>query len=155
MRLNRIVVPRDATQVERTAADELSTYLKRVTGARFRIKKEKVGKRAKPGVYVGDTAFARSQGIEWSAEHGEAWIVRADRGSLILSGGRRRGSLYAVYRFLEDDVGLRWWTPWDETGHRRSGCPIQRARRGGLGDHPCRRSVPMPSLADLGATAAA
>jgi hypothetical protein len=29
---------------------------------------------------------------------------------LILAGGHPRGTLYAVYTFLEDEVGCRWWT---------------------------------------------
>ncbi len=30
---------------------------------------------------------------------------------LLLAGGRPRGSLYAVSRFLQDSCGARWWTP--------------------------------------------
>ncbi|MBM3501474.1 MAG: DUF4838 domain-containing protein, partial [Armatimonadetes bacterium] len=30
--------------------------------------------------------------------------------ALVLTGGRPRGTLYAVYTFLEDVVGIRWWT---------------------------------------------
>ena len=32
----------------------------------------------------------------------------------MLAGHPRRGTLYAVYTFLEDTVGIRWWTA-DET----------------------------------------
>src|SRR5690606_621909 len=32
----------------------------------------------------------------------------------ILAGGGTRGTLYAAYRFLEDNAGVRWWNPWEE-----------------------------------------
>jgi hypothetical protein len=110
-----IVLPRDATEVERTAAEELAHYLKRTTGGRFRIKAERPNKRSKRAIYVGATAFVSS--LEWPQEGfaDEAWSIREHQGSLVLTGGERRGTLYAVYRFLEDDVGVRWWTPWDES----------------------------------------
>jgi len=110
----RIVIPRESTAVERTAAEELARYLKGVTGARFRIKTEKPKKRGRPAIYVGATEFAESLGRGFSGEADEAWSVRGRQGSLVLSGGPRRGTLYAVYRFLEDHVGVHWWTPWDE-----------------------------------------
>ena len=39
--------------------------------------------------------------------------------ALILAGGRPRGSLYAVYTFLEDAVGVRWWTSSESTVPRK------------------------------------
>ena len=36
-----------------------------------------------------------------------------DGGNLILAGHERRGCLYAVYSFLQDVVGVRWWTSED------------------------------------------
>ena len=36
-----------------------------------------------------------------------------DGGNLILAGHEKRGCLYAVYSFLQDVVGVRWWTPED------------------------------------------
>jgi hypothetical protein len=49
----------------------------------------------------------------------EGWVMRASARGLVLCGGRPRGTLYAVYRFLEDEVGVRFWTPRDETVPRR------------------------------------
>ena len=36
--------------------------------------------------------------------------MRSEGRDLILAGGRDRGTVYAVYSFLEDVVGCRWWT---------------------------------------------
>ncbi len=41
----------------------------------------------------------------------EGLVIRTVGNDLILAGGRPRGTLYAVYTFLEDHVGCRWWTP--------------------------------------------
>jgi len=37
-------------------------------------------------------------------------VLRTVGDTLYLAGGRPRGTLYAVYTFLEDVVGCRWWT---------------------------------------------
>ena len=37
--------------------------------------------------------------------------VLARDGALVLAGGRPRGTLYAVYHYLEDVAGVRWLTP--------------------------------------------
>src|SRR5690606_21605830 len=39
-------------------------------------------------------------------------VLRSVGDRIVLSGGRLRGSLYAVSRFLQDYCGVRWWTPW-------------------------------------------
>ena len=37
--------------------------------------------------------------------------MRVKDGRLLLAGGRPRGTLYAVNRFLQEQCGVRWWTP--------------------------------------------
>ena len=50
---------------------------------------------------------------------------------LVLVGGRPRGTLYAVYRFLEDVVGVRWWSPFEEFTPRRPNLEIAALDRQG------------------------
>jgi hypothetical protein len=38
-------------------------------------------------------------------------IIKTSGRNLIMAGGRPRGSLYAVHSFLEDQLGVCWWTP--------------------------------------------
>jgi hypothetical protein len=42
----------------------------------------------------------------------EEYVIRTQGGRLLLAGGRPRGTLYAVYRFLQEQLGVRWYAPW-------------------------------------------
>jgi hypothetical protein len=109
-----VVLSDVATPAERTAAEELVSYLERVTSAGFPLVPESRASDGGPAIWVGPTARARSIGIEAGALGPEQWVIRTVGDDLVLVGGRPRGTLYAVYRFLEDHVGVRWWTPFEE-----------------------------------------
>jgi hypothetical protein len=74
---------------------------------------------AGPAIFVGATGAARAAGIDAGALAPEEWIVRTTVHGLLLCGGRPRGTLYAVYHFLEDRVGVRWWSQYEEFVPRR------------------------------------
>jgi len=94
-----IIVAPDAIASEKTAARELAELLKQATGADFPVRAE------------ADGAKQILVGPKQSADLGHDGIVIKTSGdTLILSGGRPRGTLYSVYTFLEDVVGVRWWT---------------------------------------------
>lgn len=102
-----IVLPDAPTIVEKTAARELSEYLKLVTGADFQTIAEKdVPADGKSLIFVGNTAKAPKKDYKF-----DEILIKMDGGNLILSGHQRRGCLYAVYSFLQDVVGVRWWAP--------------------------------------------
>lgn len=58
-----VVNSEDAIPAEKTAAKELSDYLKKITGAEFATVEEKDFKGG-PAIYVGNTAFAKKAGID-------------------------------------------------------------------------------------------
>lgn len=105
-----IVLPVKPTDVEQTAVKELQEYLQKSTGVLIPVVSENTS--VKKGIYVGATSYAKSAGATDSRE--EAWIIKAFHDNLILTGGATRGTLYAVYHFLEDRIGVRWWSPWEE-----------------------------------------
>lgn len=111
-----IVVPAtNVTAAEKTAADELATHLGKVTGGKYTVVAETEAAPAHKAIYVGQTRFAANRGIGFDKLGAEEYICRTtDDGNLILTGGRLRGTLYAVYHFLEDQLGCRWYTPWYE-----------------------------------------
>lgn len=104
-----IVVSDSASAPIRHAADELATFLEQVTSARFVINHSATA--GQPRILVGPGAAQRAD-ADFSAQDlgAEGYIIRTHGNDLILAGGEPRGTLYAVYSFLEDHVGCRWWT---------------------------------------------
>ena len=106
-----IVLPDAATPVERSAAEELRLHLDQVTGARFAVTNERAAARG-PRILVGNTAALATllPGFDPKSVAYDGIVIRAVGDSLILTGHPQRGALYAVYTYLEDAVGVRWWT---------------------------------------------
>ncbi|MFM8538644.1 MAG: DUF4838 domain-containing protein [Planctomycetaceae bacterium] len=98
-----------ATPAEQFATGELALFLRKITGAAFPIVKE--GEQAGPGIYVGHTRKAAAAGIELASLGDEEWVLKTSGDDLILTGGRPRGTLYAVYELLDAHAGCRWIAP--------------------------------------------
>lgn len=103
-----------ATPAERHAAAELARTLTQITGARFEVREVTTGHVPAAAIIVGPGPLAKSlfPKVPLDAFGPEQIAIRAKGGRLLLAGGRPRGTLYAVYRFLQDSCGVRWWTPW-------------------------------------------
>ncbi len=99
---------------EQTAAAELATYLEKMTGAAFETVPETAVRAGAAAIYLGDTRFARAHEIDPERLGAEESVVRTVEGSLVITGGRPRGTLYGVYDFLENVLGCRWYTPFAE-----------------------------------------
>jgi hypothetical protein len=107
-----IVVDPAATAPEQTAARELAATLRQITGAEFLVQTNtKAPTRA---ILVGPGAAARKAFIDlpFDGLDAEELIIKTKGNRLLLAGGRPRGTLYAVSRFLQQQCGVRWWTPW-------------------------------------------
>lgn len=105
----RIVLAADATETERTAARELAFFLHIVTGAEFQIAPDP-GRAGGSRIFVGSEA-GKAADSGFPSGMGAEEVYLATKGNdLYLAGGGPRGTLYAVYTFLEDVVGCRWWT---------------------------------------------
>lgn len=115
-----IIVQPQATETERYSAEELANHLREITGANFEIKEITPGEVPKAGIIIGpgeltDKLFPEVKSFlsrNSSAFGGEQLTIRTKGNYLLLAGGRPRGTLYAVYRFLSQQCGVRWWTPW-------------------------------------------
>ncbi|MFC1454413.1 DUF4838 domain-containing protein, partial [Verrucomicrobiota bacterium] len=97
-----------ATEPEKYAVQELTNFLSRVTGASFPVVVESKLSGKTRGIYVGWTEYVARNGIEASKLGEEEWIIRTVGNNLILTGGRPRGTMYAVYEFLERQIGCHW-----------------------------------------------
>jgi len=109
----RIVVPTEATVTEQFAAEELSRYLEKMTGASVPIFRE--GDDAGEFVYfVGRTSPAQTHMSAFSNAivdiEKESFVCDVTPERVVLVGGGDRGTLYAVYDFLQTQ-GCRWFQP--------------------------------------------
>ncbi|MBX3112594.1 MAG: DUF4838 domain-containing protein [Fimbriimonadaceae bacterium] len=111
-----VVTSPDATPAEARAAQELATTLAKVTGAPSKVTQATktlpdscvvVGRGKLVDRYFPSAHYERL---------GDEESLMTRRGSrLLLTGGRPRGTLYAVSRFLQRHAGVRYWTPWATT----------------------------------------
>ncbi|MFQ5461988.1 MAG: DUF4838 domain-containing protein, partial [Phycisphaerae bacterium] len=104
-----IVVAAEASAPVQHAAKELAFFLNLITGAHFTIAPH--ADRRHANILVGPQA-ARYAEPDWSADglgH-DGLVIKTVGHDLILAGGHPRGTLYAVFSFLEDELGCRWWT---------------------------------------------
>ena len=108
-----IVRQAEATEAERYAANELAQTLKQITGAEFEVR-DADGKVPDHAIIVGQGAAAKKYfpDVVFEKLGGEELVIRTKGKRLLLAGGRPRGTLYAVNRFLDEQCGVRWWTPW-------------------------------------------
>jgi hypothetical protein len=108
-----IVQQADATEPEKAAVRELADALRQITGAEFKVAKEaeEVPGRA---IIVGSGPIAAKYfpDVNLASFGAEELLMRVKGDKLLLAGGRPRGTLYAVNRFLQEQCGVRWWTPW-------------------------------------------
>ena len=133
-----IVTPVQPTPEEATAAEWLATALKQVTGADFPIRKEHDPSLPQTCVYVGDTRAAQDSGLLRDSLKSEEWHVRTAKQSLILAGGRPRGTIYAVTEFLEAAIGVLMLDPFTEVVPSRPTLTLPKLDRAGRPAFPVR-----------------
>jgi hypothetical protein len=109
-----IVRPANPIPAEQTATSDLAAYLKRVTGAEFKIVPEAPAAKPAKAIYVGATAFAAAKGIDPAACAPEEWVVKSFGDDVVISGGQPWGARWGVYDFLESAVGVHMFDTWSE-----------------------------------------
>lgn len=93
-----IVLDDGASAVERYAAQELQTWIREVGGVDLPIAPEGV-----PGKRL-------VLGCEDRNGRDDAFSYSNDGGDIVFRGKGPRGTLYAVYSFLEEELGCRWYS---------------------------------------------
>ncbi|UCH34205.1 MAG: hypothetical protein JSV65_16955, partial [Armatimonadota bacterium] len=117
----QIVTHDRASAPQRHAAGELASFLKQISGAEFAVVPEAEWSRG-PAIFVGPSRAARRAfpGLYMRPLGHDGFVIRTSPPHLLLAGGEPRGTLYAVYTFLEDYLGCRWWTSTASTIPRHS-----------------------------------
>ncbi len=114
--------PAEPLGVEQTAAEELSRYVAKATGLRSRVAPEnELEVPDGADAYVGATAYSQRAGVSREAVGQEAYVIRTHGGKLVIVGDDepgdpyrrnvRTGTLFGVYDFLEEDLGVTWIWP--------------------------------------------
>lgn len=108
-----IVLPSKATPAEKRAARELKLFVKQVSGAKLAVRTDDQPLPSR-AILLGTretNRHIRALGADVSKEGlGEEGYRIVTKGNyLILGGARPRGTLYAVYGFLGDQLGCRWY----------------------------------------------
>ena len=103
-----IVLPTDAGIFEQTAAEELQSHLEKAYGEKPALSKEGT-EGDKLRIYVGDTEFARANGLNVKSMGREEWVLKSTGSkALIAAGGTPRGVIYSAYELLERLYGVMW-----------------------------------------------
>ena len=113
----KIYLSPQADPTETFAAEELSNALRKISGARFEViaSGEVPQRRA---IIIGDLknpeVQSRAAALKLAPGKVEQIAVYTLDGRLYLAGNQPRGALYAVYRFLQHELGVRWLWPGPE-----------------------------------------
>ena len=104
-----ILIASDSSSPQRYAAEELQTFLAQISGVKLPVSDQPTGG---PMILVGpsDALTALLPDIDYGALGEEGLVMRTVGPHLVLTGGRPRGTLYAVYEFLDGQLGCRWFT---------------------------------------------
>ena len=109
-----IVIGENASESEQWVAKELQHWLKEICGAELSIKSD-----AEPQtpnqIIIGlnrhsRTLLSKEQSKELK-ELDESFTYRNVGPSIVIWGGKARGTMYGVFSFLEKELGCRWYTP--------------------------------------------
>ena len=129
-----ILIPNAPSPIQQTATNELQAYLREITDVELPIVTESDARASgrlesladAKLIIIGPSATSKRALADDSESTiaTDGVILRSVGNSLVLSGAPGRGPLYAVYEFLESQLGVRWWTATETT--------IPRAQHGTL-----------------------
>ncbi|MEO8146797.1 MAG: DUF4838 domain-containing protein [Bacteroidia bacterium] len=101
----QIIIPAKATANEKHAADVLSKYLKKVTGADFLVYDDKHA-RTDYEILIGINSHLNAPAPAL-VNHPDGFSIETRRNNLLINGGGGNGVVYAIYTFLEKFCGCR------------------------------------------------
>ena len=130
-----IVLCADASVSEQTAATELQSYLEQIGGVALPVIGEEQMKNGHKHIFIGfNKEYARQCGAECPQNDDEGYTYRSVGKNIWIYGGKQRGTIYGVFSFLENELGVRWYSAdctkvpaldkWDFKGLMRSEKPF-------------------------------
>ncbi|NLC59197.1 MAG: DUF4838 domain-containing protein [Armatimonadetes bacterium] len=111
----QVVVPAEAPSAVRAAAEEFVRVLQQMTGASLPLVTEPESDPARPRVLIGACQAPEGLDADPAVIQGDAayagYVVACGRNVLALRGNTAVGTANAVYGFLQDQLGVRWFLP--------------------------------------------
>ena len=104
-----IVISENASEAEKNAAKILAEYLRQISSAKFETVTDEADS-AEKEIVIGVTNRDGEAGIDRTGYGEEGVRILTAGEKLFLTGGVKSGAIYAVYTFLEDYLGCRWFT---------------------------------------------
>ncbi len=110
----QIAIPLQADAAEKYAAAELQTFLKKISGVTLPVINSDDA--APYRIIIGSLATSpavrkQADSLKLVKSNTEMVSVKTIGGALYLAGDVPRGALYAVYSFLQNQLGCRWFWP--------------------------------------------
>ena len=99
------IAPENAKITEITAQKELENYLEKCA------KKIIVGSDVIQNIYVGDSELAVKNGFSRDKMQNDSFVIKKIGKDIIINGGGTRGVLYGTFDFIENVLGVRFFTP--------------------------------------------
>ena len=106
-----IAVPDSHGECIDTAAEELQTYIEKISGVKLAVASESALPEGADAVYLGETALSDTVDFDYSSIKEDGFLLYSDGENFIIRGEDDRGTLFGVYTFLEEYLGVRWFTP--------------------------------------------
>lgn len=130
-----VFYPRDAERAVTDLSADLARILSTILGVNVASLPEPLFT-GQPGIYLGETVFARRIGFSWGDPNPPAWQpqsawMQSFGKSLLFVGRNDRALAAGVYRWLQEDAGARWFTalPSGEDLPRRARIVVEPTRR--------------------------
>ncbi|WP_130830695.1 alpha-glucuronidase family glycosyl hydrolase [Prevotella rectalis] len=93
---------------EYTSAMEMQAYIQKMNGVMLPINpKEQTNKKH---IYIGYNKELRKLGIKQPSDSNEGFVYKTIGEDLYIFGGKQLGTMYGVFSFLEDQLGIHWYT---------------------------------------------
>ncbi len=105
----KIVLPEQPSPAEQTAKAELEHYLARAVEGKIQVDGKEIEE-----IHLGMTVKARESGYDNAGMPPDSWRLQSSGDTLFIYGGGNAGTLYGAYAFLENRIGVHWWTPHEE-----------------------------------------
>lgn len=105
----RIYTPKNPSEFDRRAAQELQKYIYQVYAVQLPITFE--SNTAGLGIYLGATEKLKNNLSLFKGIKDDGFLIRIKNRNIYIAGVKNKGSLYGVYKFLERFVGVEKFAP--------------------------------------------